>query len=101
MTVELTVSKSFTTLKKFQNQGSLGNPRLGMWMGGKRGIILKNPQNLGTGMRVNNSKKSGTLWGQGLSKKRGIDGGRSPKNINLQGGDEGAIFGDFVHPIRH
>ena len=41
MKVELTVSKSFTTLKKFQNQGSLGNPRLGMWMGGKTG---NNPQ---------------------------------------------------------
>ena len=69
-----------------------------MWIGEKRGIILKHPQNLGMGMIVNNSKKSGTLWGQGLSKKRGIDGGKSPKNINLRGGDEGAIFGDFVHP---
>ena len=47
-------------------------------------------------MRVNNSKKSGILWGQGLSKKQGIDGGNSPKNINIQGGDGGAIFGDLL-----
>ena len=36
----------------------------------------------------------------GQHKIQGFSEGKSPKFIDLRGGDEGAILGDFVHPSR-
>ena len=65
---------------------------------GKTGTNPRKSPNFGEGDGDTFPPYPGDTSGRGQPKIRGFNEGKSPKFIDLRGGDEGAILGDFVHP---
>ena len=94
------IPRKFSPIPRFLGTGT-GTGILGNLDWGFLGINPENPQISGTGTGLHLSKGSGTGRGRGQPKFWGFFGEKSPKIVEIRGGDGGRILGDLPHTIQH
>ena len=92
------IPRKFSPIPRFlgMGKGILGNLDWGFL-----GINPENPRISGTGTGLHLSKGSGTGRGRGQPKFWGFFGEKSPKIVEIRGGDGGRILGDLPHTTEH
>ena len=88
------IPRKFSPIPRFLGTGTgiLGNLDWGFL-----GINPENPRISGTGTGLHLPKGSGTGRGRGQPKFWGFFGEKSPKIVEIRGGDGGRILGDLPH----